>query len=199
MKGLYLTFLVLVYGGCASLEKPGHPSGLEVIEVQPDKETAITKQNLLQLAQVYDLSPFLFTKKVVISSETKTTARTSLTIGTEDADAPKRLLATFLGQQLDWWLGTKVALTEAALAELRKIYPKVPRSEASFAHRELLLSFLKLRALEFYLGKLEARAVMLESSRRLKPSRWGPTQLLRRDSSVRKVVETIGLYPSVLR
>ncbi len=200
MKRLFFTFLlILIYGGCASLENPEHPSGLVIIETRPDKETAMTKQNLLHLAQVYDLSPFLFTKRVMISSESKATAKPILTLGTEEAEAPKLLLANFLGLELDWWLSTKKELEDAALAQLRKIYPKVPQAEALAAHRELLLSFLKMRALEFYLGKVEARLVMQEISKKMKPTRWADTQVLRQDNSVQKVVETIGLYPPALR
>ncbi len=199
MKRLYLTLFILLYIGCASQENAGHPSGLEVIEVKPDKETAMTKQNLLHLAQVYDLSPFLFTKRVIISSKSKSTARPLLTLGTEEAEAPNRLLANFLGLEIDWWLSTKKELEDAALAQLRKIYPQVPRAEVLVAHRELLLSFLKMKAVEFYLGKIEARVVMREISTKMKPIRWADTQVLRQDNSVRKVVETLGLYPPALR
>ncbi len=199
MKRLFSLYLLILLGACASLENVDHPSGLEVSEEGPDKETALTKQNLLHLAQVYDLTPFLYTKKVVICAEPKPTARTVLVLGTEEAAAPKRLLATFLEQELDWWLRTQLPSTARALKELQKVFPNVPKAQARGAHRELLLNYLKLRALEYYLGHSEARTLMVELSKKTKPPRWATAQVLRKHTSVGSIAERAGLVPPVLR
>jgi hypothetical protein len=198
MKASLLSLLLLLFSACASLETPGHPSGLEVTERGPDKGTAITKQNLLHLAQVYDLSPFLFTKRIVIDSAAVPTAKPVLTLGTQDAEEPKRILATLLHQELDWWLDAKASATAAAIDELRKIYPKVPKAEAQTAHRTLLLCYLEFRALEFYVGQNEARAVIEGLMKKAKRSPWAYYQVLHRGFVVRKVVETQRLYPPPL-
>lgn len=199
---VFLLIIAIFLTGCASKVKDEHPSGLEVKEIQPNKWTSITKQNLLHLAQVYDLSPFLYTKKIHIQSQVIPHSHPVLTLNTRNAENPKKILSTFLHEELHWWLsGKNDKPTNLAIAELKKIYPKVPAINKNGPHStylHLIVCFLELEALEHYLGKKEARGVITNIMRKDKIYTWVYYQVLYKDFAIRQLVKKHKLLPPVL-
>ncbi len=199
MKFCFLILFILI--GCASKPEPIHPSGIEVVEVKPDKWTALTKQNLLHLLQVYDLSPFLYTKQVQIESKVIPHSHPVLTLNTRHSEKPKKILSVFLHEQLHWWLTANQQKTDAAIKELKKIYPNAPVTKAVGPHStyvHLIVCYLELKALSFYLGKKEGREVISSVMRDDKIYPWIYFQVLNKDFAIAKVVKKYGLLPSPL-
>lgn len=199
MKLSLILFLFLF--GCSSRQEPPHPSGLEVSEVKPDKGTALTKQNLLHLLQVYDLTPFLFTKTVKIEPMVIPHSHPVLTLNTRNAEKPKKILAVFLHEQLHWWLAANQQKTDAAIKELRKIYPNAPVTKAlgpQSTYLHLLVCYLELRAVSFYLGKKEGRDVITSIMKHDKIYPWVYFQVLNKDFAIARIVRENGLLPPVL-
>lgn len=202
MKLILVILLFALAFGCASRKKDeGHPSGLNIVEVKPNKWTAITKQNLLQLTQVYDLRPFLFTRKVKIQSRVIPHSHPVLTLNTRNAENPHKLLSVFLHEQLHWWLTKNPENTKEAVKLLKKYFPKAPVTKslgADSTHLHLLVCYLELKALSHYMGKKEGREVVYSIMKKDKIYPWIYYQVLFRPSSIEKVVKKFKLLPPPL-
>jgi hypothetical protein len=198
MKLLFLLiFCLFVLLSCSSADLENrHPSGLVVVEISPDKGTMLMKQNLLHLAQVYDLSPFLFTKRVHIHPGTPHQSHPDLTLDTKNAESPPHILADFLHEELHWWLSHNQEKTAAAKMELNKIYPKAPffgPPEETYEH--LVVCYLEFKALEFYLGKIQSRDLLTKKMKKEKSLAWVYYQILYKDFAIKKVIHKLKLLP----
>lgn len=200
---LFILFLLLgtLTIGCASKSDVDHPSGLKVEEINPDKWTALTKQNLLHLAQVYDLRPFLFSKNIRIQTKVIPESHPVITLNTRNAERPQKLLANFLHEELHWWTSMNPVAVEGAINELKKIYPKAPKTlsygqDGTYLH--LIICFLEYRALQYYLGKKEAREIITSLMKKDKVYPWIYYQVLNKDYAIRKIVLKHKLLPPPL-
>lgn len=194
-------FILFFCWGCATQEPKPHPSGLDVTEINANKWTALTKQNLLHLSQVYDLAPFLFTKKVHIESKVIPHSHPVLTLNTRYAEHPNRILSTFLHEELHWWLSKNQKTTDAAVKALKKMYPKAPVTKSMGANStfiHLLVCELELRALTFYIGKTEARKILEHIMTKDKIYPWIYRQVLYRNDPIKKIVKKFKLAPPPL-
>jgi hypothetical protein len=205
MKFSVITFLLIsFFTGCASEKESGiHPSGLEITEVKPDKWTALTKQNLLHLAQVYDLSPFLFTKDIIIKSDIapEPVSDPNLTLNTKNSEDPKKILSRLLHGELHWWLLRDKQATSLAMLELKKIYPDAPQTneygkDTTYLH--LIVCYLELRALEFYVGVKESKQIISALMKQDKLYPWIYYQVLNKDFAIKKIVKKHKLLPPPL-
>lgn len=202
MKVSVLILISFLLWSCSSKREPEvHPSGLVVKEIQPNKWTSITKQNLLHLAQVYDLSPFLYTKNVNIQPQVIPHSHPVLTLNTRNAENPKKILAAFLHEELHWWMEKNSKQTDLAILELKKIYPKAPEINKEMKNStwlHLMVCYLELRALEFYLGNKEARGLITNTMKKDKIYPWVYYQVLYKDFAIKKIVEKYKLLPPPL-
>lgn len=199
MKKIILIFVVLIgLFGCASKENETHQSGLVVSEAVPNKISALTKQNLLHLAQVYDLSPFLFTKRIVIQSKVVPHSYPVLMLNTTHAEQPNKLLANFLHEEIHWWLMANKQKANLAVLDLKKVYPKVPFTKVNgpySTYLHLIVCYVELKALSSYIGKTEARKIITAAMKREKKYAWVYYQVLHRDFAIKKIVEKHRLSP----
>lgn len=202
MKFRYLTILVmLILWGCASKVEEQHPSGLNIIEIKPNKWTAIMKQNMLQLAQVYDLRPFLFTKKIHIQSRVIPHSHPVLTLNTRHAENPKKILSVWMHEELHWWMERKPKETSLAIKELKKIYPEAPRgqgatADSTFLH--LLVCYLEMRALALYVGEKESKNIIEEIMKKDKLYPWVYYQVLYKNYAIKRILKKQKLVPPPL-
>lgn len=197
----FLILTLFILSGCAARQEPPHPSGLVVTETNPNKWTALTKQNLLHLTQVYDLSPFIYTKNVKIESRVIPHSHPVLTLNSRNAENPKKLLSVFLHEQFHWWLTMNKTQTDLAIKDLKKIYPKAPVTKSdgpNSTHLHLIVCYLEMRAVSFYLGKKEGREVISSIMKKDKIYPWIYNQVLNRDSAIQKVVKKHKLIPPAL-
>lgn len=191
----------VLFWGCATKEPESAPLGLEIVEITPNKWTAITKQNMLHLAQVYDLRPFLFTKKIHLQSQVIPHSHPVLTINTRNAENPKKILSVWLHEELHWWALQNSKNVNLAIKELKKIYPQAPATKSSgdnstFLH--LIICHLELKALSFYLGDKEAREVITDIMKKDKIYPWIYYQILYKDHAIKRLVRKYKLIPAPL-
>lgn len=195
---MLLLFLVLNFVSCASRRSDDAPA-VVITEVGPNKWTYLTKQNMLQLAQVYDLSPFLYTKKIQVQSDVHSSAFPVLTLNTKHSEDPKKILAMWLREEFHWWVRQNKVNADLAVNELKKIYPKVPTPKGSHSiHLHLIVCYLELKAMELYLGPKEARNVTQQMMKKDKLYSWVYYQILYKNFAIKKTIEKYQLLPLAL-
>jgi hypothetical protein len=184
-----------------TLESPQHPSGLVINEINPNKWTLLVKQNLLQLSQVYDIAPFIFTKTIHIESKVIPRSHPVLTLNTRFAESPKKLLAVFLNQEFQWWLKLNEARTLLGIQELKKIAPKAPITEAlgkDSTYLKMLAAQLEVMALELYLGAEEKKKLLSEKISIDKQDPWIYKFVQSNEEILKKILQTQKLLPPPL-
>lgn len=196
---LLLFFLI----GCAtSSPDPTNSIGLIIDEKHPNKETAMVKQNLFHLAQVYDLRPFLYTKRIIIDPNVISHSHPVLTLNTRFAEYPHKLLSLWLHEELHWWMVEKGPEVKAAIKELKKIYPHMPRPSKILppdsGHLHLIVCYLEVRAMQFYLGEKEAKKIIQQFIRKDKLYPWIYYQILHKPFPIKRIVERFKLLPPPL-
>jgi hypothetical protein len=153
------------------------------------------RQQLERLLQTYDLSPWLFTRAVRIESHVIPHSHPVLTLNTRYLDNDTAQVATFIHEQLHWFLVERDAPTDSALAELRRMFPKVPGKppegaqdeESTYLH--LLVCTLELAGTSHVFGEAAARRA-LEGWRHYT---WVYRQVLDRTDSLKRVLRAHGL------
>ncbi len=198
-----LFFILISFLGCTSPveEKRVYEDVIEITEINPNRLTALTKQNLFHLAKVYDLKPFLFTKQIHIQSYVVPHSHPILTINTRHADRPQHLLSTWLHEEFHWWAGMNQKSTDRAISQLKKIYPNVPGevSTSRSIYLHLIICYLEYRALVHYLGEKESQVIVRELIEKDKLYPWVYQQILMKENDIGKVIVANKLIPLPLR
>lgn len=193
MKTALFISLLLLFA-CASPEVEEHPSGLKVTEIKPNRDSHIMKQNLLQLSQVYDLSPFLFTKKIQIKTDAIPQSHPVLTLNIRYTNYPDKILATFLHEQFHWWALMKKVDLKKAEKDLKKMYPK--QTEGVYAH--FLICYLEYKAMKHYLGPAKAKPIFFDFIQKDKIRPWIYGQVIAREAVLGKIFKKYKLIPAPL-
>ncbi len=127
------------------------------------EQEAKTRNQLQRLLQGYDLRRWRFTHRIRIDQNTVIPhSHPVLTLDTRHLDDDRLLLATYLHEQLHWFV-RKRRQAKAALQELRQRYPTVPVARPEGAGDEFstylhyLVCYLEYAALIDVLGSEEAR------------------------------------------
>ena len=201
MKILYILVLITSFACSTGKEPFGHPSGLVIDEISSSKWTYLVRQNLLQLSQVYDLTPFLFTKKIQIESKVIPHSHPVLTLNTRFAERPSQLLALFLNQQFHWWLKLHPEQTSAAILELKKSLPNAPETlslgkDSTFL--KILAGQLEAMALEYYLGHQETQKILTDKIMQEKQDPWIYKVILARGDELKTLLRGHRLLPTPL-
>lgn len=122
-----------------------------------------TKERLEKLLQRHNVSKWVFTRKIIIEDNVIPHSHPVLTLSTRDDG--DRLLATFVHEQIHWFLVENAERTEKAKTELRAAYPKVPvgrpdgarDEESSYLH--LIVNYLEYQAMRELVGDARAKEV----------------------------------------
>ena len=96
----------------------------------------LAKQTLEQVLASHDLRKYTFTRKVVIEQGATNHAFPILTLNAYFASSPDELLSSFIHEQLHWHLRNLAAQQQAAITELRRLYPRVPVGLPASAENE---------------------------------------------------------------
>jgi len=125
-----------------------------------------TKEQLQRLLKSYDLSQWIFTKSIIIDEKAIPHSHPTLTLHTRHLKDDDLLLSTFVHEQAHWFVTQRDKDSEAAVKELRAIFPTIPvgfpegsnDERGNYVH--LLVIYLEYRADRELLGELKARQVM---------------------------------------
>jgi hypothetical protein len=140
----------------------------EEVRIRLHADTDLARQGreqLERLLRTYDLDKWLFTRDVLIQSRVLPHSHPVLTLNTQYLNDDITQLATFLHEQLHWFLTNHVGdeKVTAAIAELKTLYPLVPDEPPEGARGEdstylhLVVCHLELSALTELLGEGRAR------------------------------------------
>jgi hypothetical protein len=139
---------------------------LEITLKEGTAREAQTRNQLQRLLRTYDVSPWVFTKSIVIDERSTPHSHPVLTLHARHLKDDDLLLSTFVHEQFHWPLAQKSELTEEAIKELRGIFPTGPGRMPEGAQDEhstylhLLVCYLERHAIQQLLGELRARQVM---------------------------------------
>ncbi len=141
-------------------------TALKITLKQGTAGEAQTRDQLLRLLAAYDVSPWAYTRAVVIDERATPHSHPVLTLHTRHLKDDELLLSTFVHEQFHWFLEDRREATESAIADLRKLFPTVPAGGTAGARDEhstylhLLVCYLEQQADVRLLGELRARQVM---------------------------------------
>ena len=196
--------LLLLINSCAT--KPTVPAQvgpvIRMTEVGPNKWTALTRQNLEQLLQVYDLRPYLLTLDIQIQSQAYPQTQPILTLNTRFAEQPNKLLAVFIHEQLHWWATKKSEEINKAIGEIKSLLPKVPEKELgtdeNLAYLETIICFFEYKTMIQLLNKKEANKVLRDFIHTDKVNPWINTQVYLKFKAIEAVLKKhkISLIPA---
>jgi len=141
-------------------------ASLEITLKQGTPDEARTRDQLQRLLATYDLSPWIYTKSIVVDERAIPFSHPVLTIHTRHAKDDELLLSTFVHEQLHWFIAARPDETEQAIADLRKLFPSVPAGGTTGARDEystylhLLVCYLERQAVLRVLGELKTKQVV---------------------------------------
>ena len=164
MQGLQVLLGVVVL----ALTTAGQADHAETLEIRLHSGTPLEERGrdqLRRLLHTHDLQKWLFTRDVLIQSGVLPHSHPVLTLNTRYLDDDTAQLATFVHEQIHWFLTDHMerAKTDAALTELRVLYPTVPTERPTGAGGErstylhLIVCTVELQALTELLGEQSAR------------------------------------------
>ena len=168
------------------------------IELKHGSETEReTKEQLERLLASYDLKRYTFTHAVIIEDKVIPHSHPVLTLSTRYIGEDDRLLSVYVHEQLHWYLVEHHRQTEAAKADLRRMYPKVPvgppdgamDEESTYLH--LVDCYLEMQADRKLMGDKRAAAVMEFLSG--DHYRWVYATILRDEQAIGAVLAKHGL------
>jgi hypothetical protein len=162
MKKQILLTLIFLLTGITSYAQ----DKIEISLKNSSREESQTRDQLLRLIKMYDMSKWIFTRSILIDEKAIPHSHPILTLHTRHLKDDDLLLSTFVHEQLHWFLVQKDKETQEALKDLRALFPKVPvglpdgaaDEESTYLH--LLVNYLEYRADRELLGELRAKQVM---------------------------------------
>lgn len=125
-----------------------------------------TREQLLRLLSRYDLDRWRFTDRIRIQDGVVPHSHPVLTLNTRHLDDDALLLATYLHEQVHWFLAPHKDRVDEAVTQLRDLYPEVPvghpegGSDSYSSYLHLVVCYLEYAALIGLLGPADARRVV---------------------------------------
>jgi hypothetical protein len=143
--------------------------GADSVKVDTSRNTDRERQTKAELEKIlssYDLSKYIFTRKVVIEEKSMNHAFPTLTLNVKFLDSDDELLSSFLHEQLHWYLRDHSGQMRDAVAQLKRFYPRVPVGLPEGADTEystyghLVDCYLEIQADRALIGRERTAAVI---------------------------------------
>jgi len=150
------------------------------------------RQQLLEILATYPLERWLFTRTVVIRSRVIPHSHPVLTLNTQYVDDDVAQMATFLHEQMHWYITDHVSkeATDSAIEELQTLFPEAPGEPLEGA-RDRHSTYLHLIICCFELDAL-SEATGVETARRIlrswKHYTWVYSKVLADTDRIRDVI-----------
>jgi hypothetical protein len=188
-----LLALVVVIAACATGR--GGDDAVEIKTAHGSEGELRKAAQIQRLIDTYDLSKWTFTRSVIVDHDARIShSHPVLTLDVADKAYPDDVeLAAYVHEQIHWLESANPAKTEAAIAELRKMYPNAPKRGPEGARDEystylhLIVCHLEFEAMKELVGEERARAAMQ------KPYyRWVYRTVLADNERIAEVVKRAG-------
>jgi hypothetical protein len=194
--------LLLVLVACANSKKVETALSLDIEERHQSPATQETRLEILHLARKYDLSSFLYTKKIIIDPTVeKTKWKPEIILNTKYKDHPHRLMGQLLHEELHWWMRDHKQNVQVAIPELKKTFPGIPKmrgaKDPDSTTRHLLICWMEFRALAKYFGEEDA-ADVLKHNVKEKHFPWIYSTVLKDHRKIEKIVRKYEFIPDEL-
>jgi hypothetical protein len=129
IRAFIVMAVVVCAGGASGRVAPSVTAESTQITIDLSRGTPrerLAKQTLEQLLADHDLTKYIFTRHVIIEQGATNHAFPVLTLNPYFASSPDEMLSTFVHEQLHWHLRNRGPRQQAAVMELRRLYPRVP-------------------------------------------------------------------------
>jgi hypothetical protein len=139
---------------------------LTIVCAQARDDELATAEQLLRLLRRYDLRRWRFTSTIQIERGVIPHSHPVLTLNARHMDDDGLLLATYLHEQLHWFVEAVAARVNEAITELRQRYPHPPigypegASDAYSSYVHYVICYLEWRALVELAGSEEAERIL---------------------------------------
>jgi hypothetical protein len=165
---MFMSVGMPVQGAGLALGEPPPQTPFVKIDLAHNSERErMTKETLEQVLATYDLKKYTLTRRVVIEEGAINHAMPVLTLNARFASSPDELLSSYIHEQLHWHTqGGQSPQQQAAVAELRQLYPRAPvglpeGAENAFStYGHLVVCYLEMIADRELLGPDRAAAVI---------------------------------------
>lgn len=210
----FILVFLFIATGCASFwkveknktevkSKESKPEArqLEFYEVAPDKTTALLKQNLYHVIQIYDLTRFMYTYRVKIQDNVFNHSHPILTLNTKYARMPNKLMASFLHQQFHWWANSHPGQVRAAIQDFEKVYKDNPGQNAEdkkHYYLHLVVSYLEFRAMGKLIGYHQTHRIQQEMLQVEDHYGWAYSKIYKNPTQIRTILRKHNLIPNNL-
>jgi hypothetical protein len=148
---------------------------LSVFGATPDIEVSLahgttteteTRDQLQRLLKAYDLSNWVWTRKVLIEDGAIPHSHPILTLNTRHLKDDSLLLSTFVHEEYHWYETAHPGETSAAIAELKTAYPHLPAGgpdgtadeESSYLH--VIVCYVEWQKMKALVGIERANQIM---------------------------------------
>ncbi len=199
----HLVILLILIMSCTTLtpkKSPAPGPRLTVTEINPNKWTGLTRQNLDHLVKIFPLAPMFFTTDIHIQPQSVPTSHPILTLNTRYAENPNLLLASFLHYELHWWLERKSKEFQLAQADLKSLFFPLPAVAISKSEKDtfqhLIICFLEYEALIHYLNLKEANKILKDLIYKEKIHPWIYKQAYKNYEEIKFIVKKYELMPT---
>ena len=179
-------------------QPPPQTPVVEIDLAQNSERERRTKDTLERVLASYDLKKYTLTRRVVIEEGAINHAMPVLTLNARFASSPDELLSSYIHEQLHWHTqGGQSAQQQAAVAELRQLYPRAPvglpeGAESAFSmYGHLVVCYLEMIADRELLGPDRAAAVIAHKDHYT----WIYATVLRDEKRLAAVVDRHQLRP----
>ena|SRR5579884_1909801 len=149
---------------CASVW--GATPEIEISLVHGTAAEAATRAQLQRLLKQYDLSDWLWTRKVAIEDGSVPHSHPVLTLNTRHLNDDLLLLSTFIHEEFHWYETAHAQDTAAAISDFKTEYPHLPAGgpdgaadeESSYLH--VIVCYAEWQKMKALAGTESARRVM---------------------------------------
>ena len=160
----------LAVGACSADGPPFSATdprfGVGIRTAHASEAEVLTSRQLLGLLAHHDVSPWLFTRSVIIDEDAVSHSHPVLTLSTRHLRDDDVLLSSFLHEQLHWFLVAREQQVSEAIRDLELLFPAVPvgypegadSRRSTYLH--LLIGWLEWDALTRLVGYEEAHRVI---------------------------------------
>src|SRR5262245_64114018 len=162
----HLLVAALAFIGLSASTPQAQTAGVEIELSHNTPGEQSEAERLRHLLGRFDVTPWLFTRRVLIDEKAIPHSHPVLTVGYGDHGDDNLLLSNFVHEQLHWWFAAHQQQTNAAMSELRERFPHLPvgapdgaaDEQSSYLH--LLVIYLEYQADKSLLGDKQAADVM---------------------------------------
>ncbi|WP_444958384.1 hypothetical protein [Microbulbifer sp. ZKSA002] len=189
MKKVIYILLSLFYGNAEASSED-----IDILLKNATEREGLRKAQIERILDTYDLEKWIFTSRVVVDENAiRPSSHPVLTFNVKRIGSDESFLASFLHEQIHWFEEKNKTQVSAAIEDLKKIYPNVPKKRPDGARDEystylhLIVCYLEYDGLRQNIGDERATEIISKNSEYF--YKWIYKAVLNDGEAIRKVIE----------